>query len=140
MSATSENRKLLRLSFFITTTSVGLVYLAHDLSGSHFLPRKWLVGWYAFSGLIAINIVLFIVTLLRSMWEARSISRQDAPEEEKERLVEETMIPALQGRAEPPEAASSVVEIPLGIAAGLLIGAVLAGAVLLVLRWTGMHS
>jgi len=140
VSATSENRKILRLAFFITTASVGLVYLAHDLSGSHFLPRKWLVGWYAFSGLIAINIVLFIVTLFRSMWEARSISGQDAPEEEKERLVEEIMVPALQGRVEPPEAASSVLEVPLGIAAGLLSGAVLAGAVLLVLRWTGVHS
>jgi uncharacterized membrane protein YfcA len=138
MSATSGNTKSLRSSFFITMVGVTLSYLAHDLSGSHFLPRKWLVGWYAFSGLIAINIVLFIVTLFRSMWEARSISRH-APEDEKERLVEEVMVPALQGRAEPPEAASSGLEVPIGIAAGLLSGAVMAGAVLLVLRWTGLH-
>ncbi len=140
MSATGENRKTLRLAFFITTASVGLVYLAHDLSGSHFLPRKWLVGWYAFCGLIVINIVIFIVTLFRSMWEARSISRQHASEEEKERLVEEIMVPALQGRAEPPEAAKSVVAIPLAIAAGVLSGTFLAGAVLLVLHWAGVHS
>jgi hypothetical protein len=116
------------------------MYLWHDLSGSHLLPRKWPVGWYAFSGLIAINIVLFIVTLFRSMWQARSISQQSAPEEEKERLVEEIMVPALQGRAEPPEAASFMVDIPLGIAAGVLSGVVLAGVVLLILRWAGLHS
>ncbi len=115
MSATYGSRKTVRLSFFATLASVGLVYLWHDLSGSHFLPRKWLVGWYAVSGLIAINIMLFIVTLFRSMWEARSISRQDAPEEDKEQLVEEIMVPALQGRAEPPEAAASIAEIPLGV-------------------------
>jgi hypothetical protein len=119
---------------------VGIVYLLHDLSGSHFLPKKWLVGWYAFVGLIAINIVVFIVTLFRSMWVARSISQRDALEEEKERLVEEIMVPALQGRAQPPATATLVVEIPLGLAAGLLGGVVLAGAVLLVLRWAGLHS
>jgi uncharacterized membrane protein YfcA len=139
MSATDGSRKTLRLSFLVTMASVGLVYLWHDLSGSHVLPRKWLVGWYAFSGLVAINIVLFIVTLIRSMWAARSISQEDASEEEKERLVEEIMVPALQGRAEPPEPASSIVEIPLGIAAGLLSGVLLCGAVLLVLRWAGVH-
>jgi hypothetical protein len=116
------------------------MYILHDLSGSHFLPKKWLVGWYAFVGLIAVNIVVFLVTLFHSMWEARSISQQDRPEEEKERLVEKVMVPALQGRAEPPEAATFLVEIPVGVAAGLLSGAVLAGAVLLVLRWTGLHS
>jgi len=120
--------------------SVGIMYILHDLSGSHFLPKKWLVGWYAFVGLIAVNIVVFLATLFRSMWEARSISQQDRPEEEKERLVEKVMVPALQGRAEPPEATTFLVEIPVGVAAGLLSGAVLAGAVLLVLRWTGLHS
>ena len=82
MSAANESRKTLRLAFFATMASVGLAYLAHDLSGSHLLPRKWLVGWYAFFGLIAINIALFIVTLFGSIWEARSISRKAAPEEE----------------------------------------------------------
>lgn len=139
MSTTNGSRKAVRLSFFATLASAGIVYVLHDLCGAHFLPRKWLVGWYAFTGLVAINIVVFIVTLFRSMWEARNISQQDAPEEEKERLVEEMIVPALQGRAAPPEAATSLVEVPLGIGAGLLGGVVAAGVVLLALRWAGLH-
>ena len=42
-------------------------------------------------------------------------------------------------KAAPPEAATSLVEVPLGIAAGLLGGVVAAGVVLLALRWAGLH-
>jgi Zn-finger nucleic acid-binding protein len=34
---------------------VGVVYLLHDLTGAHFLPRKWLVGWHALIALIGIT-------------------------------------------------------------------------------------
>ena len=99
-----------------------------------------MIGGWGFIGLITINIILFSVTLLQTMWESRKIDTQNLSEEEQERVAEEIMTPALQGKAEPPEGLARLMEIPLGASGGLLAGAILAWIIVLVLRWAGVGS
>ena len=124
MERIQNKRKIFSWSLGITTFVVAAIYIIGDLFFSVLLPRKSLLVVGGVFGFFLTNITIFSITILRSLGQAKLIYKEkELSNEEKEKIIEETMVPALQGETEPPKSFVQLSELPFGVSFGLILGA-----------------
>jgi hypothetical protein len=72
---------------------------------------------------ISLNILVFAVTLLAALLQAKQVSASTAPEAEKEQRVEEILVPAMQGETPPAPRLWQLVRYPAAASFGVMAGA-----------------
>jgi hypothetical protein len=115
-------------AFWLTATTVcilNLVLWRMGKQGSGF-PSPGHFILCGILGLAALNCVAFTIPLLSAMKDAGKIDERELTREQQEEEVEQVMLPALQGRRDPPERTDSIIRLLFWICVGLIVGSIAA--------------
>lgn len=125
----SRMKRERRWAFSVT---VAVLMVFHALQDSGTIPAverlsKGATGVYGFMGLIFLNVLAFLSSVMIALGQAKSIDSEVAPQEEKERMEEAILVPAFRGEGSPPPLVARYLHIPVGALLGMIAGSILAG-------------
>ena len=104
----------------------GAVAVARECYGIRLLPTAGTVAFEGFLALMMLYVVVFSVTALVTLNEARDIDKRGLSREEEEKVVQEAVMPALEGRVEPPTKLLRLLQVSARVWVGMVAGALLA--------------
>ena len=117
-----------RWAFCVTVALVVTFHALQDVGAIPAVERlsKAAIGVYGFVGLILLNCLVFLSSVLSALSQAKKIDSQSATQKEKERMEEAILVPAFQGERSPPSFVARYLHIPVGILFGMIAGSILA--------------
>jgi len=123
----TERRWALAVSVMFVTT-------LHGLQDSGAVPAvkplsKVATGMYGFLGLVALNLVAFLSSVVIALGQLWQLKADDKSPEEQDQIAEGMLAPALQGRGRAPWFIARWVHIPVAGLCGMIAGSVLAWGV-----------
>jgi hypothetical protein len=113
------------------SVTVAIVMIFHALQDSGAIPAverlsKGETGVYGFIGLVFLNCLAFLSSVMMAMRQAGKIESEVASQEEKERLQEAILVPTFQGKGSPPSLIARYFHIPVWALFGMIAGSILA--------------
>ena len=124
-----------RWAFVVT---VVLVATFHVLQDSGTIPvmeslSKPAIASYGFVGLIFLNAIVFLFSVVVAMRKAKQFKSESTSQEEQEEIEEAILLPAFQGEGSPPSFIARFLHIPVAALLGMIAGSILAWVLSLVL-------
>lgn len=114
-----------RWAFVIAATIIAIVCVLRQPLGIANVRHAHPMAMFTYSllGVIFLNILVFLVTLLGAFRLAHNVSASTETDEQKEREVEEILVPAMQGQLPPPPMVCRIIRYPLACLFGSMFGA-----------------
>ncbi|MHC4477531.1 MAG: hypothetical protein ACYTEL_17930 [Planctomycetota bacterium] len=86
-------------------------------------------------GLVALNCVAFIIPLLSALKDIGKVDKKKLTDEQKEKEVERIMVPAFDGRKDPPRRTADVIRFLFWVCVGLIVGSAAAWVIYRVIEF-----
>jgi hypothetical protein len=111
--------------------TVAFVTTLHVLQDSGLVPAKEAiskpaVASFGIVGLILLNLVVFLTSIIIAMRQVQQLAAEDESAEEKDEAAETILVPAFQGRGQPPMLVARYLHIPIAALFGMIAGSILA--------------
>lgn len=114
--------------FWVSATTVCILNLVLWYMGKQGpgFPSPGLFILFGVLGLAFLNCVAFIVPLFSALKDIGKVDKKKITDEQKEKEVERIMVPAFEGRKDPPRRTADVIRFLFWICIGLIVGSAVA--------------